>query len=90
MSLLEPRPRTDQAAAARIRALAIELWTLPPDAAVAVTEMRCTEPGCPPLETVVVVAPRAGETFQRKFHKPAAQVTREDLQAGRDDHADHD
>lgn len=79
MSLLEPRPRTDRAAVARIRTWAKELWRLPQDAAITVTELRCSEPGCPPLETVVVVAPRPGETFQRKVHKPAGQVTRDDL-----------
>jgi len=87
MNLLEPRPRTDPAASARIRALAAELWSLAPGTAVTVTELRCTEPGCPPLETVVVVAPKPGETYQRKIHKPAAQITRADLQTARDDHA---
>lgn len=80
MSLLDPRPRTDPAAVARIRAWARELWDVPEGGSVTVTELRCTEPGCPPLETVVLVAPRPGETFQRKVHKPAADVTRLDLQ----------
>jgi hypothetical protein len=79
MSLLDPRPRIDPAAAARIREWARRLWRLPVDAGVTVTELRCSEPGCPPLETVIVVAPRPGETFQRKVHKPAAEVTLADL-----------
>jgi len=79
MSLFDPRPRADPAAVARLKAWARELWDVPPDGSVTVTELRCSEPGCPPLETVVVISPRAGETFQRKVHRPAAEVTRADL-----------
>lgn len=82
MTLLDPRPRTDPAAIARLKAWARELWDVPPDGSVTVAELRCAEPGCPPLETVVVVSPRPGETFQRKVHRPAAEVTRADLEAG--------
>lgn len=86
MSLLDPRPRIDPAAAARIREWARRRWRLPVDAGVTVTELRCSEPGCPPLETVIVVAPRPGETFQRKVHKPAADVTLEDLETLEEPH----
>ena len=79
MSLLEPRRRMDPGAASRIREWATELWTLPPATAITVTELRCSEPGCAPIETVVVIASGPGQTFQRKVHKPAGHVTREDL-----------
>ena len=44
-----------------------------------VTELRCSEPGCPPLETVVVLLGPAGPPRQSKIHKPMAEVTIDDL-----------
>ncbi len=79
MDLLTPQPRIDPQVSARIAAWARELFAVPEDGTVRVTELRCTEPGCPPLETVVLVVPGPGKTFQRKVHKPAANVTRADL-----------
>jgi hypothetical protein len=35
---------------------------------------------------VIVVAPRPGETFQRKVHKPAAEVTLEDIETLEEPH----
>lgn len=79
VDLLGPHRRVEPAVAARIRAWAQELFDLTEKGSVAVSELRCSEPGCPPLETVVVISPRAGETFQRKLHKPAAALTFADL-----------
>lgn len=46
---------------------------------VVVTELHCAEPGCPPLETVIAIVGGPGLTRQWKFHKPASEVTREDI-----------
>lgn len=47
------------------------------------TELRCTEPGCPPLETVVALMGEAG-TGQRQFkiHKALGAVSYEDVGSG--------
>jgi hypothetical protein len=84
MSLLGPRPRTDPAVARRIRAWAREVFALAPESAVTVKELRCAEPDCPDVETVVIVSPPWGPTFQRKFAMPAADVTRTHLQGAAD------
>lgn len=46
-----------------------------------VAELRCAEPGCPPVETVVAVlgAP-GGSPRQWKIHKPMSEVTRGDVE----------
>lgn len=80
MDLLKPRPRIDPQVSARICGWARELWAVPDDGTAFVTELRCAEPGCPPVETVVVISPRANVTFQRKVHKAAVDVTRTDLE----------
>jgi hypothetical protein len=64
-----------------VRRWARELWQLGDEDSVLVTQLQCTEPGCPPLETVIVIAAAGQPTVQHKLHKPAAEISREDLQA---------
>jgi len=84
VNLLGPPPRVDAAVAERIKAWARELFAVPADASVRVAQLACREPGCPPLETVVLVSVADAPTVHHKFHKPAADVTRADLQGARD------
>jgi len=72
---------SDRSALARVRAWARELWRLGDEDSVVVTELACSEPGCPPLETVVLIAAVDRPTVQHKLHLPAAHVRLEDLQA---------
>jgi hypothetical protein len=46
-----------------------------------VSELACHEPGCPPVETVVVVLRGARDTEMRKFHRPAHALTRAEVEA---------
>ncbi|MGW0840713.1 CobW family GTP-binding protein [Streptomyces sp. NPDC002787] len=57
------------------------LLDLDEDTAVMVRELTCTEPGCPPLETVVAVLPMDGEPRRWTLHRPAEQITGDDLRA---------
>jgi hypothetical protein len=54
---------------------------LPEDTTVVVSELTCTEPGCPPLETVVSVFPEGMDSLLVKMAKPVADVGRADLVA---------
>jgi len=51
------------------------------DDAVMVSELRCTEEGCPPIETVVALLRAGRQPKQVKVHKPIVEVTVEDLRA---------
>jgi len=85
--------RRDEAWTAAIRALratAREVFAAGDDDAVLVSELRCTEPGCPPVETVIALLRERQKPRQVKVHKRAAEVTADDLRAAlRGDH-DHD
>jgi hypothetical protein len=71
---------TDRAARVRsIKEWARDLLRLSEDATLMVTELHCSEPGCPPLETVIAVL-STGETTQLKIHKPIEDVTRADIE----------
>jgi hypothetical protein len=77
--------RSSPERAARVRTL--KEWTrealnLPEDAVILATELRCTEPGCPPLETVVAVMRVGDDRQQFKIHKPISDVVYEDIEDG--------
>jgi hypothetical protein len=76
-------PRDEQRTAA-IRALkevARPILEAADDDAVVVSELRCSEPGCPPLETVVALLRAGHEPRQVKVHKPVQEVTEHDLRS---------
>lgn len=70
-------PKADPTAVARVRGWAAR--SMGADATgrrVMVTELACTEPGCPPVETVVALVSEHS-TEQVKLHGPAASLTEE-------------
>ena len=74
--------RDDPGRAAAVRALreaAQALFGASDDDAVMVHELRCTEPGCPPLETVVALLRSGQPPRQVKVHKAVVDVTVDDL-----------
>jgi hypothetical protein len=42
---------------------------------VLVRQLACTEPGCPPVETVVAVLPPDGPTRSWTLHRPVDDLT---------------
>jgi hypothetical protein len=64
---------------ARIRAWTRERFSLPADASVFPAELRCAQPGCPPLETVVVFWHRDAVRYRFKIFKAARDVIEDDL-----------
>ncbi len=68
----------------QIKEWAREALALPADATLMVSELTCTEPGCPPLETVIAVLDGGGGPRQFKIHRALADVTRADVAAIRE------
>ncbi|MFV0533280.1 MAG: hypothetical protein ACK5MR_06475 [Cumulibacter sp.] len=71
-----PGRRSDVSQTARVRALVAEY--VPDDVVVMVTELACSEPGCPPVETVIALM-YPGNPQQFKLHKPVCEVTADDV-----------
>ena len=44
-----------------------------------VTELKCLEEGCPPVETVIAILDAPGSTRQYKVHKPVMDIEYEDV-----------
>ena len=66
------------AAVGRVKRWVEEIRCVAEAESVLVAELRCSEPGCPPVETSISVLGGEG-TRQSKVHKPVAEVTREDV-----------
>jgi hypothetical protein len=87
MSLPGLGPRRNPSDTARVKAMVAELIDTD-HVTVLVTELACTEPGCPPVETVIALLSDGGNT-QHKVHKPVAEVTLDDVRAALDGGTPH-
>jgi predicted transcriptional regulator len=67
------------AASRRVKAWAEALADLAEGDTVMVTELQCTEPGCPPVETVIAILRANAGPVQRKVHKPVREITEADV-----------
>ncbi len=56
-----------------------ERFELPQEAAILVSELACTLPGCPPLETVVAFWTTDQQRHQFKLFKRVEEVVYDDL-----------
>jgi hypothetical protein len=73
------RERPGEAAAAnRIKLWTRERFRLPNDAAILVSEVACTLPGCPPLETIIAFWTDKNTRHHFKVFKPLAEVVEDD------------
>lgn len=81
MNLFDSAPKLDLAATRRVKDWTRELLALGEDVALTVKELRCTEPGCPDVETVIGALFGPGRQRRWKVPAPAASVTREQLVA---------
>ncbi len=76
----------DPTVAAWIKEWVREVFGLPDEAIVMVTELRCKEEGCPDVETVIAIMGGPGYSCKHKLFKPMAEVTHDDLKKLAADH----
>jgi len=73
------RPKADPLKIASVREWVERLFALPSETHIAVTELQCTEPGCQPLETAIVIIDGPGQTRMYKIHSSIADIQVEDI-----------
>lgn len=71
--------RPDPEAVRRVKTYFAEQFGLPETTLLSVAELRCHEPGCPPLETVVTARTGDGGQNDWRIAKPIKDVTAEDV-----------
>ncbi|MCC2650123.1 MAG: hypothetical protein K0R61_1835 [Microvirga sp.] len=74
-------PKPDREAVERVKGLARSALQLSPETAFAVNEIACNDPGCPGLETVVLVMEPGRKTRALKVPKPLDEVMEQDILA---------
>jgi hypothetical protein len=79
MSFFSGNSAPDPAITGQVKEWVRQSFHLPPEATVMVTELRCSEPGCPPLETVIAILEGPGHRRQAKVHCPVAEITEQDV-----------
>lgn len=73
--------RPDPAAVDRVKAMFVDAFDLSEDTLLSVAELRCHEPGCPPIETVVTARSADGTIADWRVHKPLKDILSEDVAA---------
>lgn len=70
----EAAEKARRMAVTRLKHTIADLLQLGDDDTVMVSELACTEPNCPPRETVIAVMSAAKPTRQWKFHQSVADL----------------
>lgn len=63
----------------RVKEWTRERFQLPQEAVIVVSEVACSTPGCPPLETVTTFWTADDRRYHFKLFKPVMEVIYEDL-----------
>ncbi len=84
-------PKSNKISSAQLQQLKIWVYqtlSLDQSIPISISQLTCTEPGCPPLETVIAVMTQPPKTY--KIHQPAIEITEADvLQALDEKTAEH-
>lgn len=71
------RQKADPTQIQAIKTWIYELFNLPDDIPISISQLTCTEPGCPPIETVISVMRTPTETY--KIHKAVGEIQYNDI-----------
>ena len=69
----------DPEAIARVKALFNDAFELSQDTMLGLAELRCHEPDCPPVETVITARAQDAPTREWRIGKLIAEITEEDV-----------
>lgn len=61
----------------QIKTWIYELWKIDLEIPISINQLRCTEPVCPPLETVIGVMTIPAQKYT--IHKPLAEIEYSDI-----------
>ena len=72
-------PKPDRQGIDRVKDLARTALQVSPETAFAVNEIACNDPGCPGIETVILVMEPGRKTRALKVPKPLDEVMEQDI-----------
>ena len=71
-------PKVDLDKLNQIKAWVYQKLELDTEISISLNQLQCSEPGCPPIETVILVMTNPAR--QLKIHKPVSEITEIDIQ----------
>jgi hypothetical protein len=84
MSNLFERKKIDGNSVRKIKDLIANQFKLSENTTLAVAELRCHEPGCPPVETVITARHEDGSTNNWRIGKPINEIKQNDIETLKD------
>ena len=81
MSNLFERKTVDGNLVRAIKELVTNQFKLSVDTTLAVAELRCHEPGCPPIETVITARRKDGSISDWRIAKPINEIKQKDIES---------
>jgi hypothetical protein len=73
----QSRPDVNPTALQQIKAQMADLLKLDADTTISINQLQCKEPGCPPIETAIIVLTQPAKQY--KIHKAIHDITMADL-----------
>ena len=73
----QSRPQPNPAALQQLKTWVYDLLKIDPDINISVSQLQCTEPDCPPIETVITVLSQPAQQY--KIHKALDDIELVDL-----------
>ena len=79
LNIFNSQQKSDPRQLVQVKSWIYQTFDLSEDISVMITELQCTEEGCPPIETVIVIMETPGKPRQYKIHKPLSDVNQADI-----------
>ncbi|MDB9524798.1 hypothetical protein PN498_02260 [Oscillatoria sp. CS-180] len=73
----QSRPKSNPAALQQLKSWIYDLLKLDPEISISVSQLQCTEPGCPPIETVITILSQPAQQY--KIHKALNDIEQVDV-----------
>ena len=79
LKFINTQKESDPRQLIEVKSWVFEAFDLSEEVSVMITQLQCTEEGCPPIETVIAIMETPGKPRQYKIHKPLAEVKQTDI-----------
>ncbi len=79
LKFFNSQKQSDPQQLVQVKSWVSQAFDLSEDVSVMITQLQCTEEGCPPIETVIAIMETPGKPRQYKIHKPLAEVKQTDI-----------
>ena len=73
----QPKSTVDPAILQQLKAQISDLLKLDAETTISINQLQCREPGCPPIETVIIIFTQP--TQQYKIHKAIGDIRTADV-----------